>query len=567
MASMYLLNTINMNTVDGVTTVSAGKLLTSAALQTAVINAGGQLWPANDDRVAAAAASVMHLRASRAIDEDEASRIMMLACEQSLHADDDSAKWRDYTVWWIDPLNGDDSNQGGSYSSLVPAAPLKTFREVVRRWGQPPVFLTATHNDGSLLDYNPIVFYVLNDMSRADSIMFDVIASLAASVVLIVGARKPLKTGLVTTFTALNGTTNTKPSMTCSTVADFTPYINCRIRITSGARKNSTAYILTGGATPTISPPSKPSGYFVAADGDDPFSSIDTGCAPLNFVVGDTFVIEDLAKVYVNGPTRLSTPQAVTLTTFPGVTFQDCRFDMESGDTLTFESNLSSFFMFVGCIFDGTVKFRNLENTFINVCNSRNALQFINCPGGVSVQGGVVDSQSIGDFGFPLPSKSSGSFIALTSDVLFWHGGLVGDGIRIVGAAFFDTQPTSPNPLAAGIVVGASPVFVLSGGHLSIFAATSTQGLCGNGNGLGIAVGPGGQIVYEPTAHMTLTGTAGNFQIGAAGSISPINPTTGAVYGPVAQTYANLAAARPGGFGQEFWNPNNMASISKRVVI
>jgi hypothetical protein len=86
MADMYLLNTVSLGMPNGVTVLPAGKLLTDAAAQLLVASSGGQLWPASDARVAAAADIVNRHRVSKGVDESYATQIMMLAAQQSLSA-------------------------------------------------------------------------------------------------------------------------------------------------------------------------------------------------------------------------------------------------------------------------------------------------------------------------------------------------------------------------------------------------------------------------------------------------------------------------------------------------
>ena len=84
MAAMYLLNSVGVNTSQGVMQYPAGRLITTDEEQTAIAGAGGRLWPATDTKVAEAAQKVMNLRYYRGIDDHLSTQIMVLAAQEVL---------------------------------------------------------------------------------------------------------------------------------------------------------------------------------------------------------------------------------------------------------------------------------------------------------------------------------------------------------------------------------------------------------------------------------------------------------------------------------------------------
>lgn len=92
------------------------------------------------------------------------------------------------------------------------------------------------------------------------------------------------------------------------------------------------------------------------------------------------------------------------------------------------------------------------------------------------------------------------------------------------------------------------------------------SGLWGSNN-TSYAVSLGKKATLAYTRGFTAFPIAGSgspysdFLLGGAQYVSPINPTTGVVYGPVVCSWANLEAARPGGFGYNVQHPENLAAV------
>jgi hypothetical protein len=86
--------------------------------------------------------------------------------------------------------------------------------------------------------------------------------------------------------------------------------------------------------------------------------------------------------------------------------------------------------------------------------------------------------------------------------------------------------------------------------------------LWGDGNAeYGIDVRAAGTLAHDGTiSNMTITGALGDTSIGGP-SVRPFDNTAGAYLATKTTSWANLAAAQPGGFGGQVVNPVNGAAF------
>lgn len=177
--------------------------------------------------------------------------------------------------WYLDNVTGSDSNSG-----VLVNAPLKTGAELTKRLGPAPLWgqsVTIHVGSNGLTDDLVITGNLLLPNTHLD----------------IQGTTTQLASaGLITTVTTQDHATPRGPTLICSGIADWTPYVGQRVRVTAGTKVNSVTWILAANAHGL--------GLNVALTGvwaqkrdvsPDPASMYDCPAIP---TVGDTVVIESL---------------------------------------------------------------------------------------------------------------------------------------------------------------------------------------------------------------------------------------------------------------------------------
>jgi len=125
--------------------------------------------------------------------------------------------WELQANWYIDPVNGNDSNQGASLSD-----PIKTFAEVKKRVPEGRFQQTVT-------------FYILNDIPDTDPVNIIAWQMKQRPGCRIYGVRQLVTTGTMTAYSARVPASNLPNRLTDSSVADWTPYLNNLLVPTSGS--------------------------------------------------------------------------------------------------------------------------------------------------------------------------------------------------------------------------------------------------------------------------------------------------------------------------------------------
>jgi hypothetical protein len=135
------------------------------------------------------------------------------------------------TDWYIDGTNGLDSNSG-----INGAAPLKTGAELARRLGP-----TATWPAGCTVH--------VMAAGMIDSLVLSGNTAAAGTSVNVIGTpTQQANAGLVTAYTGMDHATPKSPILICAGIADWTPYVGMRVRITAGANAGAVAWILKANA-------------------------------------------------------------------------------------------------------------------------------------------------------------------------------------------------------------------------------------------------------------------------------------------------------------------------------
>jgi hypothetical protein len=184
-----------------------------------------------------------------------------------------AANWA-VTDWYLDGTTGSDSNDGTSA-----ATPLKTGAELQRRVG------TYAKWDHS------VTIHVLANGINDPLILRGKLTTTNIHVD-VIGTPTVLASDTLTSYLALNHATPRATEIVGTTIADFTPYVGQRVRITSGANEGWTSWIAKA----------NPNGVGVATARVSPGVALNTTSSSLIFsnpvpVASDPFVVESLPPV------------------------------------------------------------------------------------------------------------------------------------------------------------------------------------------------------------------------------------------------------------------------------
>lgn len=155
------------------------------------------------------------------------------------------------TVWWINPLTGNDDWDGTAQTHVANTrvGPLATFAEYIRRTGlNRPISVAVQINiDADLPASDPVI-------------LTGTFMNGAAKLALSGTSLTPVLTGTIDAYTAPVAATNTLPILNDAAVADWTPYAGMLLRVTSGAHsgaENGAMWIIKdlGGSNARVSNP------------------------------------------------------------------------------------------------------------------------------------------------------------------------------------------------------------------------------------------------------------------------------------------------------------------------
>jgi hypothetical protein len=427
--------------------------------------------------------------------------------------------------WYINALTGNDHNSG-----IVPTKPLKTFAELVKRWGRLPLVLTGKPS----AVITPILLttiYILSDLPASDPI--DLQGTIAGNMLLaLIGAQTTVHTGTLTGVVNKNRNINQAQEISDAGIGSWAPFVGKRIRITSGARVGQVAWIVKdlGGVsarTTSFSNVALPGAFPTAV----PDNLILTGVSDGVMAAGDPYVIEDLTKVYRRAQVIQSNLSGVNTNDIVGWS----NFDFQ-GDGGGFSPSLlgNVFEIMKGCRWTGV----------LNAIQDGVRHQYLNCffqPANFEVSLAATSSlfRSGGAMQLEIGCRE-GTGITFTNDFLIQEGDLfVASGdVKTGRLAIFD------NAFGSAIFVGG---FGFGSARLSNSGQNGPSGLLwGSGNTAEYLIMAGGsQFVYDDVP--VGTGAGADFNLAGAVSSRAWDETAGAYTALVANTWANLGTPIGGG--------------------
>jgi hypothetical protein len=430
--------------------------------------------------------------------------------------------------WYISFLIGNDTATGTSL-----ATPLKTFAELVRRWGNNPVF--TSNVDITIIDHN------ISDVITLQASFDSGVVSIHPLYPLVIAS-----SGTMTNYTAENPATNTAPLVQDGAIA-----------WTLGARIKDT---------------STHAGFASWVAKDEGSGVCDLITTPVNgtgapgaFAGGDTYIVETLPNLYIGAITfggnrqnnagltylqitdfnLLSGTQAVTA--FAGVGFArffNCRINCPQ-----FHNEFNNI-VFFNCLFFNSKAF--FQNAIVAVVGGgamgTGTTQFVEC----NQHAVVTISVSFGLRNCPL-IIGDGSVVC------------IGD-TQTLNAFDCVVSAAAGNPIGAGVRVGclAASGGGFSGANGQLISVSSAK-FYGQGNaGPGLHVDTNSSMMYGIIP--TITGAGGDFVLGNLASDTngiTYDPVTFAQSPPITNTWSHVTASiNTGGFGGYAINPLKNARIS-----
>lgn len=525
----FLLNSIQL----GANTLSVGREIDDAVTPIdKLLGAGAILYPSGDARLEATAKFILDQRTSHGMEETRA-QAMLLAIIASLGSNAPINANPDLTrdVWYIDRANSlghaSDSNDG-----LTPKTALLTDAERQRRvkgGTLQPKSGTVTVN---YLSGEPTV--------GANVDRFDLTtAELGADVFFVVNGPTPtrVRTGAITAVTALDRTNGVTPGGNPLKITDTgvtTWEVGDRITMLTGTNAGKRMWIV------------RDNGSGVAECTPLLSKQVNASMTQGTPSIGDTYAVETCAKLVISESTIRTKGRLSSF--FSGFTISDMWIvGAGNSDSLSLNGDISHLNIALdGCRIDMRIDSASTVDLFNCYCT---AGEWGRRSSGQQFFGGFLSC------GFMI--QRPGNFLVLDQDV-YVNGSLsMGpDSTLLLGAAgFFHCPGDAINLTGGDAVVGTL------GGFFAV-----TEGVYGNNNGgYGVRVGSGSTVRYVTNGKITLTGTSGDWKLPAAAPsyFSASAGTFPAATAGTPNTWANLIAAQPGGFGNNAHDPDAMAHILK----
>lgn len=202
------------------------------------------------------------------------------------------------TDWFIDPVNGNDANDGATAATA-----LQSPGEIARRWNGrvfSPLVMTVN------------VTYLAG--TYTEPLVLSGCAFIMPTTVTIQGVMVQQYSGSISVFTNANPGGNVRSQLQDNAMPNFAVHAQRRLRMTSGGAVGQCTFVCpTAGGGPTIANV----GQFTA-------SSVSTQTNPL---ANDTYVIETFASVFPG--------IYINLQGVPNILVRDCEFNQGSGSTTT----------------------------------------------------------------------------------------------------------------------------------------------------------------------------------------------------------------------------------------
>jgi hypothetical protein len=538
----YLLNTVTIDAAGtGPVVLKAGSLITDASVQATIASAGGQLMPLPDNILSVASAVAQKLR-SKGESEQAVTGVMLAAAVQSLKAagggfGNTANIAQNY--WAIDPQNGSDSNTGAD-----DAHPLQTWAGLQQRWGTP---LPKFHQPGS---GTVVTVRILSSQtSPNDPIIPDVFLDGDTSFQIIgptTSALPSVHNGTFTGVTAVNETTGVLTTITDTALAGgFGPFVDFYIR--DNVTGSIAIIVAASGAHSALV--TQPFLYF-----DDLNVIPSVIPTPSSFTMGHSYDIVQQPQVNLLGIRATGCMQsngAYVMLANLQITPSDALYPAGIGSTTSYESVGPVALVPAQCRFDGYV----ISGGRYGSVSGRPVQSFVNCDlpiGGQftvsSLQGGRI---------------TDGVGLGIHLD----------QGCRLDAHVVVFGTPT--------IIGGAGAVF----GNVGIFPSAGTPALkvergatleirdLGNGGGSlwgipaagvpVIQVGSGSKVLYPTSAASAFPiGATLGFELGGRTDHGRgFDQAAGAYTAIHTETFANLDAATPGGFGGSCFDVDRDSAI------
>ena len=419
------------------------------------------------------------------------------------------------TAWFISWLTGNDQNTGTTL-----ATPLKTFAELVRRWGRDPVAPNFTV---------PTVTITVIDHNAADHIgiqFYNRIFTSNTNVTIVAAASAILQSGSFTAVRAKNVATNTPFGVTDSAIPGGTWPVGRRIKVLTGAAAGAWTWIVKdeGAQVARITSPSI------------------NGSAAVTPAVGDTYQIETLTDLFL---ANISSKGLALTTTTVNVTDFNLRSTV-SANIITAQDSLR-ILNFNRCSIASNMNIQSAANIrFFNSLFASTATfnaTFMSSTN-LFLGGGIGNTVNV----------SQNSLVACEG----WLGQdrpiVLNSGGQGSGSEYgcMDCTAKTANPNGDGLLIGIK-INVVSATPAA-WAINLGGRIWGAGHaGFGVAIGANSALQYEAAADRpTITGAGGDWRSASVGSLQQSvgrNGVTQVMEGPFSNTWANLAVASPAGFG------------------
>ena len=453
--------------------------------------------------------------------------------------------------WWIDAVNGDDSNIG-----TTSLAPLRTHAELERRWGRYPIL--APPFDPSVFARR-VTVHIMSDLPVTDPINLDV-GTVQDVVIYYVGeGQRLIDLGTFTAVVDKIPSANQPFTITDVTkaVGFWAANVGMRVRITSpGPRENVFAWVAREVA-PGAFRPSDPSIPNAMTPGPA-YQFLALGVVPMTPLVGDEYAVEQPWRV-TWGRYAIRSAGATDFNQFFASDFVVGNLAINVRD--------DAFPPFLG---PANVLLHAFACQFVNFYSHVESdsfsarLHLMNCGFGtntgtfrdgtlIAAGGPMVFIEGGLFLGVVEPSRvlGMGAPIMLAFDVMVQGGQIQGDDIRIHSASVFDAWATQFTPL--GDAVRVSGVDFQGGFTAGKIPARIALGswnkndpnvrLWGAGNtGVGVGVGSGAEFLYR-TGVPTVTGAMGDAWLAGAATGRPWDEGLGVYAAPVPLTWPLIAAA------------------------
>jgi hypothetical protein len=519
---------------------------------------------------------------------------------------------------YIDSVNGNDENQGIYTSTPATPAPLKTFQELVRRWKTGSVTANATTFEVIIHILNPITAPDSMDLlfTIGDNTAIRILGS--NTTVLHSGTATVFAQWIPTGV--LSGTVNVQngqSGITFSTAQTIPSGFQITFASQSGTNYtlasnviNSTSGTLTANYTGTTNAATS-----ATVPGGLPCMIQDSGVSSWASYIGDRIWFSAvnswayIMKDHGGGLARITVPQfgdepnfgGIPNNVFPssGAAYQvqnpvnvalgaiDLKSELYNGSQfgnqslnmadMTFippdvggttyimwNQNPTVFVSIYQCLLEGFIVMETsvTQTTWINcICQgiTRASDQQSNVVGFGWFGGGLwpgpgntftlaaVTGQGPGDTGFI-------DYYTLLQYGWIWCA----DGANVRSFSCWDVSVNSANGNGDAVLMGLNGHHPFTG--TMVIPDRAGVPIFGSGNaGVGLSVSANCSVLWETVP--SITGTGGNFRMGASGDARFFNETTGVYSSILSQTWTNLTTAQPTGFGGSVHNVSANAHL------